>query len=203
MAGMGSIPEPTCELEQGVLAEMAKRQRSGESVSALLVGVGTETQALRMAEAGARVLLLSDQEAIAHINICQRPVALLADETTELPFAPFDIILCQRNFSTLRYDAARVALRQTLRRLKIGGKLFVSLYGIHSDLGDNYPDGGKLVNDRLAPVDPEIGKRYGVTEPVCLYAERNLFSLLMEAGAAVLKTSTSALGHVRGVAARI
>jgi SAM-dependent methyltransferase len=203
MAGKGGIPEPTCELEQWVLAELARRQRSGESVSALLVGAGAETQALRMAEAGARVLLLSDRETISHCNISQLPVATLADEAAELPFAPFDIILSQRNFSTLRYDAARAALRQAIRRLRIGGKLFISLYGIHSDLGDNYPDGGKLVNERLAPVDPEAGKRYGLTEPVCLYAERNLFSLLMEAGAAVLKTSTSAIGHVRGVAARI
>ena len=203
MAGMGGIPDPICELEQWVLAELVRRQRSGESVSALLIGAGAETQALRMAEAGARVLLLSDQETIPHTNVSQLPVAALTDETAKLPFAPFDIILSQRNFSTLRYDAARAALRQALRRLKIGGKLFISLYGIHSDLGDNYPDGGKLVTDRLAPVAPEVGKRYGLTEPVCLYAERNLFSLLMESGAAVLKTSTSALGHVRGVAARI
>ncbi|MBK8525263.1 MAG: class I SAM-dependent methyltransferase [Betaproteobacteria bacterium] len=203
MASMGGIPEPTCELEQWVLVELAKRQRSGESVSALLIGIGTETQALRMAEAGAQVLLLSDREAISHHNVSQCPTAVLDDEAAALPFAPFDIILSQRNFSTLRYDAARKALRACLRRLKIGGKLFVSLYGIHSDLGDNYPDGGKLVSDRLALVSPEAGSRYGLTEPVCLYAERNLFSLLMEAGGAVLKTSTSALGHVRGVAARI
>ncbi len=44
----------------------------------------------------------------------------------------------------------------------------------------------------------------GIDGPVCLYSERNLFSLLMEAGGAVIKTATSALGEqVRGVAARV
>ena len=49
----------------------------------------------------------------------------------------------------------------------------------------------------------ELAARYGIEGPLCLYSERNLFMLLMECGAAVLKTSSSALGHVRGIAARI
>lgn len=200
---MDGLPAPTCELDQWVLAELAKRQRSGESVTALLVGVGSEDQSLRMAEAGARVLLFSDREPSGHMNIVHQPLAAIADTEAPFPLEPFDIILSQRSLSPLRYADARLTLRGQLRRLKIGGKLFISLYGIHSDLGENYADGGKLVNDRLAPVTPELARRYGLDRPICLYSERNLFSLLMEAGGVVLKTSTSALGHVRGVAARI
>lgn len=200
---MSGIPAPTCELDQWVLVELAKRHRSGEAVTAMVVGTGAETQALRMAEAGARVLLLTDADAIAHINIMSAPTRAFADTAMPLPLQPFDIILSQRNLSTLRYTAALAALRCEMKRLKIGGKLFISLYGIHSELGESYPDGGKLVTERLAPVAPGPAKRYGLSEPVCLYSERNLFLLLMEAGGAVLKTSTSALGHVRGIAARI
>lgn len=200
---MGEIPAPTCELEQWVLAEIAKRRRSGEPVSAMVIGVGADAQSLRMAEAGARVLLLSDVDAVAHLNITRLPREALTDSAATFPHEPFDIILSQRNLRTLRYAEARASLRRQLHRLKIGGKLFISLYGIHSELGDNYPDGGKLVSERLAPVAPGPATRHGLTAPICLYSERNLFSLLMEAGGAVLKTSTSALGHVRGVAARI
>lgn len=200
---MSEIPAPTCELEQWSLAEIAKRRRAGEAVTSMLIGVGAETQALRMAEAGSRVLLLTDTDSIAHINIMSAPTKAFVETSSPLPLEPFDIILSQRNLCTMRYAQALVTLRAEMRHLKIGGKLFISLYGIHSELGDNYPDGGKLVTERLAPVAPGPAKRHGLTEPVCLYSERNLFSLLMEAGGAVLKTSTSALGHVRGVAARI
>lgn len=200
---MSEIPAPTCELDQWVLAEIAKRRRAGEAVTAMVVGTGAETQSLRMAEAGARVLLLTDTDSTAHINVMSAPTKAFAEASTPLPLEPFDIILCQRNLSTVRYAEALSTLRCEMKRLKIGGKLFISLYGIHSELGENYPDGAKLVAERLAPVAPEPAKRYGLTAPVCLYSERNLFSLLMEAGGAVLKTSTSALGHVRGITARI
>lgn len=200
---MSGLPPPTCEVDQWVLAETAKRQRSGETVNALLLGVGADEQALRLAEQGARVCLLSDREPLGHLNIVQRPSTVLADTETVLPLQPFDLILCQRILSVHPYADARKTVRNLLGRLKIGGKFFISLYGIHSELGDHYTDGGKLVCDRMAPVAPELAKRYNLHGPVCLYSERNLFTLLMEAGGAVLKTSSSALGHVRGVAARI
>jgi hypothetical protein len=203
---MSGLPPPSCELDQWALAEVEKRQRSGEVVHALLIGVGAEAQARRMAALGARVVLLSDLEEEAQVNVLRRPAALfdaLAESDEALPLQPFDIVLCQRALSALPYAEARRRVRRLLGRLKIGGKLFVSLYGIHSDLGDHYTDGGKLVCDRFAVVAPDLAQRYGIDGPVCLYSERNLFMLLMECGGAVLKTSSSALGHVRGIAARI
>lgn len=201
MSETREVPRATCELEQWVLTEIGKRRRSGEAVSAMLAGVGAEVQAQRMADAGARVLLLSDQPAAGRVDIDCLPFATVGDGP--LPHEPFDLILSQRTLCGMRYDEAKRRLRGLLQRLKIGGKLFISLYGIHSELGDHYADGSKLVSDRFAPVTPALAERYGLAGPVCLYSERNLFSLLMEAGGAVIKTSTSALGHVRGIAARI
>lgn len=200
---MSGLPPPTCELDQWVLAETAKRQRAGETVRALLAGIGQEEQSLRLGESGARVLLLSDREPFGHMNVVQQPFADLFRSDLEFPLQPFDLIVCQRALYSLRYTDARATIRSLLGRLKIGGKFYVSLYGIHSELGEQYADGGKLVNERFCPLTPALAERYKLPGPVCLYSERNLFSLLMEAGGAVLKTSTSALGHVRGVAARI
>lgn len=201
--GMDGKQEPVCELAQWAITEIAKRRRSGESVTVLASGVDTDQQALLMAQAGARVLLLSDGPELGHVDIYQLPSAGLADPEADLPLEPFDIILCQRCLNSLDYEQARRAIRRLMLRLKIGGKLFISLYGIHSELGDNYADGGKLVNERFCPVPEAMARRYRLNGPVCLYSERNLFSLLMEAGCAVIKTSTSALGHVRGIAARV
>ncbi|MCP5267643.1 MAG: hypothetical protein H6943_01250 [Zoogloeaceae bacterium] len=200
---MSHLPPPSCELDQWALTELAKRLRGGESVAVMLIGIGAEDQALRMAEAGAQVLLFSDHEPLGHDRITQLPVLSFSETGAEFPLSDFDIILTQRNLARLRYDDARTMVRSLLKRLKIGGKLFISLYGIHSELGDNYPDGSKLVNERLAEIDPRMAAHYGLNEPLCLYSERNLFSLLVESGCAVLKTSTSVLGHVRGIAARI
>jgi len=203
MSSVISVAEPTCELEQWVLAEIGKRRRSGEAVCAMLGGVGAEIQALRMARAGSGVVLLSDQPLAADDNITQMPESLMFDAEASLPLAPYDVILCQRMLNLLPYAEARSRLRQLMGRLKIGGKLFISLYGIHSELGDHYADGDKLVGERFCRLAPGLAERYGLSGPVCLYSERNLFSLLMEAGAAVIRTSTSALGHVRGIAARV
>lgn len=199
----GDVPNATCELEQWVLVEIGKRRRSGETVSAMLAGVGAELQSLRMADAGARVLLLADTPAPPRVDVTRLPFADSPDVNEPLPLEPFDLILSQRTLCGLRYEEARRKLRRLMARLKIGGKLFISLYGIHSELGDHYADGSKLVSERYAPLAPALAERYGLPGPVCLYSERNLFSLLMEAGGAVIKTSTSALGHVRGIAARV
>ena len=45
--------------------------------------------------------------------------------------------------------------------------------------------------------------KYGIVGPLCLYTERNLFMLLLEAGASVLRTMTSTYGNVKGVAVRV
>ena len=104
--------------------------------------------------------------------------------------------------SSLRYAEARAMVRRLLGRLRIGGKLFVSCYGIHSDLGEHYADGENSLANALLK-SRRTWRPPWHQRPLCLYSERNLFMLLMECGAAVIKTSSSALGHVRGVAARI
>ena len=48
-----------------------------------------------------------------------------------------------------------------------------------------------------------MAKKYGIAGPVCLYSERNLFMLLLEAGASVLRTMTTTYGNVKGVAVRV
>lgn len=203
MSDLNQSGEQVCELAQWAVVEIGKRRRIGEAVTAMCSGADADAQSLLLAEAGARVLLLSDTSGSGHVDVVQRPVAGLFDGEADLPLEPFDLILCQRCLNQLRYEEARRALRRLMLRLKIGGKLFISLYGIHSELGDSYADGGKLVNERFAEVSGPLAKRYQLQGPVCLYSERNLFSLLMEAGCAVIKTSTSALGHVRGIAARV
>lgn len=201
-----AIAPPTCEFDKRVLEEIEKRQRRQEPVSTLVFGIGAEAQGLRMAVAGASVLVVADDCALAEQNglRCVDTATFWADDSDQgLPGEPYDLILSQRALNTLRYEDARRAVRRLLLKLRLGGRLYLTLHGIHSELGDHYPDGNKLVERRFAPLPPDIAQRHGIGGPICLYSERNLFSLLFEAGGAVLHTSTSTLGVVRAIAARV
>jgi hypothetical protein len=94
-------------------------------------------------------------------------------------------------------------VRRLLLELRIGGKLYVSVLGLHSELGDGYGGGETPVEERFAELAPAVAAKYGVSGPVCLYTERNLFMLLLAAGASVLRTMTTTYGNVKGIAVRV
>ena len=126
---------------------------------------------------------------------------------TELPEnlcgEPFDIIVIRRGLCGMRYGEARQVVRQLMRRLKIGGKLYLSILGLHSELSEAYAGSEAPIDQRFAELAPAMISKYGIRGPVCLYSERNLFMLLLEAGASVLRTLTTTYGNVKGIAVRV
>ena len=120
-----------------------------------------------------------------------------------MPGEPFDIIVIRRGLCSMPYEQARQVVRQLLLRLKIGGKLYLSVLGLHSELSEGYTDGEATVDQRFAELSPVLAEKYNIRQPVCLYTERNLFMLLLEAGASVLRTLTTTYGNVKGVAVRV
>jgi hypothetical protein len=200
-------------LENLALEETVKRERVEHAVSVLLLPAGRCTAAQRFARLGARVLVgdqpgrrqevdgrilangFADQITFAEFDMASPP--------DPLPGEPFDVIVVRRGLCGLPYaDASRV-VRQLLFKLRIGGKLFVTITGLHSELGDAYPDAERPVAERYAELAPAMAARYDLHGPVCLYSERDLFMLLLDAGASVLRTMTTTYGSVQGVAVRI
>lgn len=212
----GSNSLPCCELIDHAVAQIEKRRRLNERSSVLFLAnaddATTQGVLTRLKAAGAQVT-----------QACRTPIQAAPDQVSlaeaitdgdhqakqpgvnapPLPGEPYDMVLALRALNHLPYEQARAALRRLLFRLRIGGKLYLAMYGIHSELGDDYADGDRLVTQRHCPLAPEIAARYHIDGPICLYSERNIFSLLLEAGAAVIHTSSSALGHVRGIANRV
>lgn len=201
------------ENERLALEECAKRQRIDRRVSVLVFPAGRCSLAVKFARLGARVTIgdaegarretegrilaagLRDDIAFATLD--------LADPSRELPDEPYDIIVLRRGLCSMPYDQARSVIRQLMLKLRIGGKLYVSILGLHSELGDGYAGGELPINERFCPLAPAVAKKYGIDRPVCLYTERNLFMLLLEAGASVLRTLTTTYGNVKGVAVRV
>ncbi|HEX6734127.1 MAG TPA: class I SAM-dependent methyltransferase [Azonexus sp.] len=201
------------ENERLALEECAKRQRVDRRVSALVIPAGRCGLASKFARLGAGVTV-GDVAAVqresenrilaAGLQDNIRFVPLdLANLPVDPPGEPYDIIILRRGLCSMPYAEARGIIRQLLLKLKIGGKLYVSILGLHSELGEGYPGGELPIDQRFTKLSPALARKYGIEQPVCLYTERNLFMLLLEAGASVLRTLTTTYGNVKGVAVRV
>jgi hypothetical protein len=192
----------TSELDEIAYKEAAKRLRLDNNVSALLFGRDIVELAVRMAKVGVKVVV---DAAVENPPVVPglRAMPLSQIKVDALPEAPFDLIVGQLALHSLPYAQALDVLLQLRRLLKIGGKLFLSAYGVRSTLGDFYPDSGKRVQDRFAELPTALADLYNLHGPICLYSERDLITLLFETGAPVVHSATSGQGNVRAIAVRI
>lgn len=201
------------ELQRMAIEEVLKRHLIERDVRALIYPAGKCDLPYEMAQHGISVTAVDEASWSA---ACQKRIdkAKLGEHITfaaanlhELdqvfPNEPFDVVVCRRGLCSMPYAEAKTAIRQLLKKLRIGGKLYISLLGIHSELGDDYPGVDASVKDRFAPLSPARAQKYGIEGPLCLYGERDVFLLLLEAGASVLRTFTSTHGSVKAVAVRV
>lgn len=202
------------ELDRLAIDQIAKRARLGERVAALEFDCGAGEQALRMARAGAFVLATDREDRKAALADAARALevssrvgfmqlAPACADTAPLPGSPFDVVVCHRGLSPLPYPEAVSLVRRLLMMTRTGGKLYFTAYGMHSELADRYPDRDKRVQRRFTPLAPEVAAKYGIAGSICLYSERDLFVLLFEAGASILKTFTTTHGSVKAIAVRV
>lgn len=191
------------ELDEMASKEASKRLKADGEVSALVFGRNINELAVQMAKSGVKVVFdaAAEDPPPATPGLRAMPLSQLALDM--LSEAPFDLIVGQLALHSLTYIEARDVLQEMRRVLKIGGKLYLSAYGKHSTLGDNYPDNGKRVEERFAELPAPLAKLYNLHGPICLYSERDLINLLFEVGAPVLHSATSGQGNVRVIAVRI
>lgn len=201
------------ELERYALEECVKRHRFDQRVSVLILPDKRCEMAIKFARLGAQVIV-GDQAELASDIDGRILAAGLREEISfapcnlpalpdELPGEPFDLIIIRRGLCGVPYEDARRIVRQMLLKLKIGGKLYISVLGLHSELSEGYAAGEASINQRFGSLSPALAEKYGIREQVCLYTERNLFMLLLEAGASVLRTLTTTYGNVKGIAVRV
>jgi hypothetical protein len=201
------------EAERLALEECVKRHRISQQVSVLVTPAGNCELAIKFAHLGAEVIVLDKAAAKReiqgrilanglHDNITFQETNL-AHLPDVLPGKPFDIIVVRRGLCGMPYDEARKVVRKLLLNLKIGGRMYISILGLHSAIGEGYPHSELVVEQRFSALDPALAKKYDIDHPVCLYSERNLFMLLVDAGASVLRTLTTSYGNVKAVAVRV
>ena len=201
------------ENERLALEECVKRQRVDHQVSVLVISANRCELAKKFSRLGAHVTIADQagksQEVQGRIlaDGLSDSIGFVPATLDNLPETiagqPFDIIYVRRGLCYMPYEQARAVVRQLLLKLKIGGKLYVSILGLHSALGEGY-DGSELpIDQRFTPLAPGLARKYEIDAPVCLYTERNLFMLLLESGASVLRTLTTTYGNVFGIGVRV
>ena len=200
-------------IQQLALEECVKRQRIDHSVSVLILPAGQCKLAVRFAQLDARVTVADSCERKSEIEgriLAAGYADTIHFTATELPAppetdsgAPYDIIVLRRGLCSLPYAQGKLLIRQLMKKLKIGGKLFISILGLHSELGEGYPGREQSIYERYGKLSPAMARKYDIRGEVCLYSERDLFLLLLESGASVLRTMTTTWGNVKGVAVRV
>lgn len=200
-------------IQQLALEECAKRQRIDHSVSVLVLPAGQCKLAVRFAQLDAQVTVADVADRQREIEgriLASGLTGSIHFTPTELPAppatdsgAPFDIIVLRRGLCSLPYAQGKQLIRQLMHKLKIGGKLYISILGLHSELGEGYPGREQSIYERYSKLSPAMARKYDIRNEVCLYSERDLFLLLLESGASVLRTMTTTWGNVKAVAVRV
>jgi SAM-dependent methyltransferase len=208
------IPPVTDGLEQLILREISTRRRANIPSLVLDLPCGDGLRAAEMARAGALVLAadaknLEDQvvgNALAG-NVQEQvdfiPCRLGLDPLPVRANQSLDLVFCHYGLSFMPYAEACKILLTLLKFLRIGGKLYVAMHGLHSVLGEDYHDHDVAIESRFCALSPAVAKCYGIRKKICLYSERDLMRLLITTGGGVLRTFTSTHGAVKGVVVRI
>jgi SAM-dependent methyltransferase len=200
------------QLAQLARREIARRRQFSSPPRALDLPCADGRYAVALARAGAQVIavdLPTHRQAVegraTAADVIDRVqfVAGSLHALQQLPRHSYDVIFCRRGLHHLPFEEARTTVRELLQLLRIGGKLYVSAFGLYSPLGDHYPAAELPIEERYAELPATLARQYDLHGPVCLYTERNLFLILVESGGSVLQTFSTTLGTVKGIAVRV
>jgi SAM-dependent methyltransferase len=174
---------------------------------ALDLGSGAGGQSVRMAAAGARVTAIDQYDFGAQFAKYEQSIDKLQFRQGDIQHISslalnktFDIGMCQRTIHYLPYSVA-VAVLKDLSRI-INDRLFISVTGSGSLVGDTYPCATTALAERFCELT-ELGKEmFSINEPVCLYNQAEFIQLLESAGWTVDECWESAFGNIKAVCSK-
>jgi SAM-dependent methyltransferase len=166
------------------------------------LGSGAGGQSVRMAKAGAQVTAVdqfdfTDQfeayknDQLQFVNGDVQQLAIL------LPDQEFTVALCQRTVHYLPYKQAKEFLGAV--QAYTTDKLFISVTGTGSLIGDVYPAKNAALEERFSVLSDLGRDMFSIHEPVCLYSQEEFVSLLQSAGWVVDECWVSAFGNIKAV----
>ena len=181
----------------------------GKDVSLVLdLGCGAGGQSVRMVLAGARVLAIDlyDFSEVflkykADMHITNEALQFMQADITHLPsFIETGIytdVCMQRTLHYLTYRQAVELL--TFLYSATTGKLFISVTGMASAVGENYAGRSIPLETRFEKLDTKTAETFQIYEPICLYTKDEFISLLKTTGWKVEECWQSAFGNLKAV----
>ncbi len=168
------------------------------------LGSGAGGQSVRMIEVGAMVTAIDQfdfseqfQSFGCTADQLQFITGNMSDVVTLVSGEEFQAALCQRTIHYLTYEVALSFL--TDLRSVVADKLFISVTGVGSLVGDTYPAADVSIDERFAELT-ELGKEmFSIKEPVCLYSEEEFRQLLTDAGWQINSCRVTAFGNIQAI----
>lgn len=171
------------------------------------LGSGAGGQSLRMATAGALVTAVDQfdfSEQFAAYQLSPDALIFVAGDLRQLsdllPDQTFAVALCQRTIHYLPYTEAQTFLQELTTIVE--DKLYISVTGSFSLVGDTYPFGAVSIERRFGQLSALGQEMFSMVEPVCLYNQAEFTALLQSAGWIVDACWESAFGNIKAVCSK-
>jgi SAM-dependent methyltransferase len=204
--GVDVAVKRTDDLDKKMLTHLLTKDKP----KVLDLGSGAGGQSVRMAETGASVLAIDIYDFSEEFAKYRHEKKLIEDnlkficaDMTELQNLVaeqrFSDATIQRTLHYLPYNQALELL--TFLRTIVEDKLFVSVTGMDSAVGENYAGRDLPLEKRFLKLSPAEADIFQIHNPVCLYRQEEFVALLNQSGWQVEEIWQSAFGNLKAVCA--
>lgn len=112
---------------------------------------------------------------------------------------PIDLVYSQRFIHYLPYATARLLAQNIYKRLKIGGRVFISASGINTELSTDYRGKEVPVQMRYFPLSQSMREKHGISTDVCLYSKEELSDLFCSNGFKEIQVWESGFKNIKAI----
>lgn len=180
------------------------------SVKVVDLGGGFGAHAIKMAEAGADVLMIDIADmrtdtfkrvaSTGRLRFMQKNIVNLTP--ADLP-EKIDVLYSQRTIHYLRYEEAKATLKTVFNQMSYGGRAFISAAGWDTEYGRTYPDRDKPIEERFSFVAADMQEKHSILHRITIYKEEEFAQLLREVGFSDINVTRSAFGNIKARALKI
>ena len=173
-----------------------------QKVQAVDLGGGFGAHSIKMAKLGASVTLIDIADIPTvhfphNLSFIQKDFIELTNEDIQ---NNIDVLYSQRAIHYLPYSEAKKLLQWIYSRMKNGGAVFISAAGLKAEYGITYLDRDKPIENRFNYIANDMQQKFNVYQKLVLYSEKDMSTLLTDAGFIDIHVTSSEFGSVKAMA---
>jgi len=109
-----------------------------------------------------------------------------------------DVVYMGSFLHYLKYDDAIKLLTIIKKKMRVGGRVFVSVSGLNSELGVGY-ENERDIKRRFSYLDSNNRDRFLIQKQVVLYEKKDLVKVFTDIGFKLIEIKETAFGNLKGV----